>query len=251
MKKERVYYVYYSYEEWGRGYIGYRSCFCKPEEDTKYFGSYKDKTFKPTKKIIFACFDTKEEAISKEIILHNFYSVDTNLHFANKAKQTSIGFNITNTKLSDKTKQKISLTLKSKFLGKNNPFYGKTHSEDTKEKIRASSLNRVQSLETRNKRSKGLLGDKNPMYGKTGNNNPLFNRPRPEEVKNKISASKLGKKLYTDGKINVFSFEPPGPYFWLKSKKYDIISTVDLALRKLGTRSASETGSAPNPGDAA
>lgn len=30
----------------------------------------------------------------------------------------------------------------------------------------------------------------------------------------------------------------------------DIISTVDLALRKLGTRSDSETGSAPNPGDA-
>lgn len=45
-------YVYYSFEEWGRGYIGVRSCECLPEEDTLYFGSYKDKSFNPSNKVI-------------------------------------------------------------------------------------------------------------------------------------------------------------------------------------------------------
>ena len=49
---KKYFYVYYSYEEFGRGYIGSRICKCLPEEDIKYFGSYKDKTFNPTEKII-------------------------------------------------------------------------------------------------------------------------------------------------------------------------------------------------------
>lgn len=49
---KKYFYVYYSYEEFGRGYIGKRECKCLPEEDIKYFGSYKDKSFRPTKKII-------------------------------------------------------------------------------------------------------------------------------------------------------------------------------------------------------
>ena len=42
----KYYYVYYSYEEYGRGYIGKRECECLPEKDVNYFGSFKDKTFK-------------------------------------------------------------------------------------------------------------------------------------------------------------------------------------------------------------
>jgi len=85
-------YTYYSYEEFGRGYIGKRSCKCSPEEDVKYFGSYTDKTFKPTQKIILETYDTREEALSAEIKLHKFYDVAKNSHFANKAKQTSEKF---------------------------------------------------------------------------------------------------------------------------------------------------------------
>ena len=44
-------YVYYSYEEFGRGYIGCRTCNCLPEEDD-YLGSYHDETFSPTNKIV-------------------------------------------------------------------------------------------------------------------------------------------------------------------------------------------------------
>jgi hypothetical protein len=39
---KKYHYVYYSYEEYGRGYIGSRSCSCLPQEDRNYFGSFTD-----------------------------------------------------------------------------------------------------------------------------------------------------------------------------------------------------------------
>jgi len=72
MKKDsnkEYHYTYYSYEEWGRGYFGSRSCECLPEEDFKYLGSFKDKTFKPTQKIILKDdYETRVAAIEDEII---------------------------------------------------------------------------------------------------------------------------------------------------------------------------------------
>ena len=84
-------YVYYSYEPWGRGYIGKRSSNLPPDRDP-YMGSYRDKTFKPTEKIVLACFEAQEEALQAEVLLHDFYQVDQNSHFANQAKQLSTGF---------------------------------------------------------------------------------------------------------------------------------------------------------------
>ena len=81
------YYVYYSYEPWGRGYIGKRECMCLPEEDNKYFGSFTDKTFKPTEKIIIEVFNTRKEAYTAEAKLHKFYDVKNNTHFSNKGNQ--------------------------------------------------------------------------------------------------------------------------------------------------------------------
>ena len=84
-------YVYYSYEEFGRGYIGCRTCEGLPEKDV-YLGSYHDKTFSPTQKIILETFSTREEALQAEVDLHMFYQVDKNPHFANKARQKTTGF---------------------------------------------------------------------------------------------------------------------------------------------------------------
>ena len=92
MKVSMYHYVYYSYEEWGRGYIGSRSCKRLPSEDVKYFGSFYDKTFAPTGKIIIAEFESREQALQAEIDLHSYYQVHLNTHFANKAKQTSKKF---------------------------------------------------------------------------------------------------------------------------------------------------------------
>jgi hypothetical protein len=84
-------YVYYSYEEWGRGYIGKRSSQVPPGLDP-YMGSFSDATFNPTNKIILGEFSSEQDALAAEILLHHFYAVDVNFHFANKAKQTSSKF---------------------------------------------------------------------------------------------------------------------------------------------------------------
>ena len=90
---KEYHYTYYSYEEWGRGYFGSRTCKCLPEEDIKYFGSFYDKIFKPTQKIILKDdYATREEAYADEIILHDFYDVANNPHFANQSKQTCTKF---------------------------------------------------------------------------------------------------------------------------------------------------------------
>ncbi len=90
---KEYYYTYYSYEEWGRGYIGSRGCKCLPEEDINYLGSSKDKTFKPKYKIILKDdYASREEAYADEIILQKHYKVVENPHFANRAYQTSTKF---------------------------------------------------------------------------------------------------------------------------------------------------------------
>ncbi len=87
-----AHYVYYSYEEWGRGYLGSRSTKKTIEEDQNYLGSFRDKTFNPTGKIVLMEFETGKEARDAEVTLHDLFDVAVNPHFANKAKQTSSGF---------------------------------------------------------------------------------------------------------------------------------------------------------------
>ena len=84
------YYTYYSYEPFGRGYIGSRGSSVEPSEDL-YMGSYTDKTFSPTEKIVLSTHTTREEAHLAEIKLHEFFSVGDNKHFANKVKSTKVG----------------------------------------------------------------------------------------------------------------------------------------------------------------
>lgn len=103
---KKYHYTYYSYEEFGRGYIGKRTCKWKPEEDVKYFGSYTDETFKPTQKIILGTYDTAEEALADEIKLQHFFQVVPNPHFANQVYQTSTKFRACYELLTDEQKEK-------------------------------------------------------------------------------------------------------------------------------------------------
>ena len=73
MKKlKNYYYVYESSEINGRKYIGYRGCDCKPEEDIKYFGSFSDKTFKPTEKEIICNLNVYSFKLAQIIKCYNF-----------------------------------------------------------------------------------------------------------------------------------------------------------------------------------
>jgi hypothetical protein len=198
MEKNRHHYVYFSYEEWGRGYIGSRSCRCLPEEDTQYFGSFRDKTFRPKEKIILQTFETREDALQAEVILHDFYEVHINPHFANKAKQTSKKFYCNQSPMLGKTGEKHfrfgkSLSLdhrknlsKSKIgkpgmKGERHPMYGRSHSEETKEKMRISRVGK-----------KPCLGHKHS-----------------EETKQKLSENSRGKKWYNNGKQQTLRTEAP------------------------------------------
>ena len=118
-------YVYRSYEEGGRNYIGRRTCNCLPEEDTKYFGSFTDKTFTPTGKIILFVCETLEEAAGIEIELHDFFDVAVNPQFANKAKATSTKFDRTGVIAGPRTEE-WKKAHSERMSGENHPLYGRT-----------------------------------------------------------------------------------------------------------------------------
>lgn len=202
MKKH--YYVYYSYEEWGRGYIGKRECTCPPDEDTNYFGSYKDKSFKPREKIILFICELREEAYKIEELLHNFFQVNVNPHFANRSKQTSSGFSFS-------------------AEGERNPNYGGGRmSKEAIERIAQSTSKRLKGWTENPFRKKGSESMSHgrrwatnakkteEIYLKPGEEIPkdwLLGRknypPRSEESKAKVSNSLKGKSKSDSHKDNL------------------------------------------------
>lgn len=76
-------YTYYSYEIGGRGYIGKRTSRVPPEDDP-YLGSFSDKTFRPTHKIVIATYGSAEEAYRAETALQILFAVHKAEHFANQ-----------------------------------------------------------------------------------------------------------------------------------------------------------------------
>lgn len=89
---------------------------------------------------------TKEEAEIMEVKLITKY----------KSNQKKYGYNIQNGGhsvgyLSQETKSKISKSKKGKGLGKDNPFYNKTHTAETKAKLSRLAKGRKHTGEARNK----------------------------------------------------------------------------------------------------
>lgn len=95
------FYTYYSYEDWGRGYIGSRQCLCAPEDDVSYFGSFSDTTFCPTNKVILGVHSSNEERLKEEERLQRFFDVVKNPHFVNRSIQTSTSFSTSGLKMSE------------------------------------------------------------------------------------------------------------------------------------------------------
>lgn len=77
-------YTYYSYERGGRGYIGKRTSKVPPDEDP-YLGSFSDKTFRPTDKIVIAIYDSAKKALRAESALQQLFCAHKAEHFANRA----------------------------------------------------------------------------------------------------------------------------------------------------------------------
>ena len=134
-------------------YIGVRSCKVNPEED-KYLSS--SKVIKRNKiavdKHILATWNTRQEAISHEILLHDCFDIAVNPKFFNQAKQTSVGFDTAGT------------------VGHNT---GKKHTAEAIEKNRLSHIGKIYSEESKQIKSIKMVGFKHikvtcPSCGKVG-----------------------------------------------------------------------------------
>ena len=200
----RYHYTYYSYEEFGRGYIGSRTTRFIPDKDTYYMGSYTDKTFHPTHKIILSLHDTAEESLAAEKALHEFYQVHINPHFANRARQTSKRFTTANRTWSDEVNKKKAVDMtpeerekrrqgmlrttgamtpeerceKWDRSGEDNPNYGNHLSEEAKESIRKAQTGRKHPPEREAKRHATRI--------RNGNNR------RTEEQRKRMSRAQKG-----------------------------------------------------------
>lgn len=127
-------YVYQvKHKETGEFYIGSKYAIgATPENTTGYFGTSKGKSARCSRykylvsnekhlldKVILGMFDTKQDALKYEIEMHNKLFNDPLC--LNGAKQTSNKFSAT-------------------FIGKEHPFFGKIHLDETKQKMRLAKL---------------------------------------------------------------------------------------------------------------
>ena len=233
----------------GKKYIGKRSCKCPIEED-KYMGSgillksaIKKYGIKNFKKDILKICNTEDEAYVYEDLYtlqvnawvnENYY----NLKEGGKGGKTYISES-TRMKLkkpkseehkkkignahkgkfvSESTRDKFRVLFKEKYKGEGNPFYGKTHSLETIEKIKKANIGRVQSEEEKMKKRIASSGENNPMYGKRGKDAPtsipvycittgeIFDCIKDGALKYGLDRSSLAKcckgKLKSCGKLN-------------------------------------------------
>lgn len=150
-------------------YYGVRNSKVHPHDDIGviYFSSSSNANFINDQKknplnykykVIKICND-RTSAISLEIKLHNRFNVGANESFYNRAKQTSTGWDTTDTrwKMSDHGRNNISQSIIARggYHGKNNPRFGSTLTDETKAKISISLLTSEysDSTETRIKKS--------------------------------------------------------------------------------------------------
>ena len=149
-----------------RSYFGSRTCKGSPEEDVKYFGSFYDKNFKPTQKIILKSdYLTREEAYVDEIILQEYYKVVENPHFANRAYQTSTGFSRKNAiphnkgkSMSEEQRKKLSNSSKGRKLSEE---IKKKIGEKIKKKVKNDDIKKDKDRYIKRKRNRYKMFNKN------------------------------------------------------------------------------------------
>jgi hypothetical protein len=175
------------------------------------FGMYKIETFNTLQE----CNDSEEYYIS----------------FL-KTQDRNEGYNIeaggNNKIMTQETKDKLSKIFSERFLGEGNPFYGKHHSEETKQRLSEIRTGSIMSKETKEKMSKVKMGENNSMFGKkhsenslkkmseaqigkhvgeknhmfgmTGEKSPNYGKERSKETKEKISKANKNKTKSEEAK---------------------------------------------------
>jgi hypothetical protein len=159
-------------------YYGKRSSNVEPIRDLgqKYFSSSTNKHFIRDQKEnpnnyyykVVAIFSTPEDALLREITLHAKFNVGVNPSFYNKARQTSINFDVTGIEKSDTWKQNHSVIMSSKTLSQDHKnkisgaLKGKKLSK-TRRGVKRKNSHPL-SEEHRRKISESLKGRKRPQF---------------------------------------------------------------------------------------
>lgn len=155
---------------WRKDGSGYKEC-------THFWRAIQKYGWDNFEHIIFAENLTREEANQMEISLIALYDT-TNILY---------GYNLTNggnaTVYTKEVRKKISDN-HADVSGENNPFYGKHHTEETKEKIRKK--NKI-----------NFAGANNPMYGvrRYGEDGPMYGKKHTEDAKKKMSQNRKKKAV--------------------------------------------------------
>jgi len=110
---------------------------------------------------------TLEEANIKE----ELYIVEHNTRVPYGYNLQSGGFNNLH---SNESIQKQKETMKGRYIGEDNPFYGKTHTEEAKKNNRLAHLGNLHSEDTLIKLREINGGENNSQYGKFGEDHPAF-----------------------------------------------------------------------------
>ena len=148
-----------------------------------------------------------------------------NLSNANKGK-----------KRSKETRELLSISAKRK-VGEKNPFFGKSHSGDTRQKISLSNKGKKRTEEVKRLISKNNTGEKNPFFGKSHSEEtkktisekaksrePRTGWKHSEETKKKLSEqtrkSRLGKIYINNGMINkLIDANDQIPSGWVRGRR--------------------------------
>jgi len=163
-------------------YIGVRSSKVLPELDHYWSSSKVVKAMmrdgKKFTKQVLAEWDTREEALSHEILLHDIFDVVRNDSFLNRSKQKSTGFCTFGFMHTEEWKSRKSEGMKGKYSGAGNPMYGKEMPVSARQKIAEYRSGKKFTEESRRRLSKSKTGMKRntvtcPHCGKVGGDNNM------------------------------------------------------------------------------